>query len=54
MGRDFHSCKFWITDALLRPFHANCNVLYYIAKDIFKRMYGYEFEYDRNWKFDKE
>ena len=54
MGRDFHGCKFWITDALLRPFHANCNVLYYIAKDIFKRMYGYEFEYDRDWKFDKE
>lgn len=45
---------FDITRVLLIPFTSDINVPYYLANKAFKRLYGYEYQIDRDFKLDDE
>ena len=38
-------------DTLLSPFVDDCNSSYHIAKEAFKRLYGHDYEIDRDYKW---
>lgn len=49
-GGDPETFLFRTIITVQRPFVEDINTKYYIAKEIFKRLYGHDFEYDREYK----
>ena len=45
---------FDIIRVLLIPFTSDINIPYYLANKAFKRLYGYEYQMDKNFKLDNE
>lgn len=39
-----------IKDVVSMPFRDDCNEIYYLTEEVFKRLCGYEFKYDREYK----
>ena len=48
-GRDKTEKLYYLKRTLQEPFVENVNTKYYIAKEIFSRLYGHEFEYDKDF-----
>lgn len=48
---DLNKDLFRIIDVILQYWENNTNEPYYIAEKVFKELYGYEFSYNREWKF---
>ena len=48
-GKDDWDHLYYITRVLQHAFIDNCNTKYNIEKEIFSRMYGHEFEYDKSF-----
>lgn len=40
-----------LDEAVLVPFTDNCNTIYYLTLEIFKELYGHDYEIDREYKF---
>lgn len=40
-----------LDEAVLAPFTDNCNTIYYLTLEIFKELYGHDYEIDREYKF---
>lgn len=40
-----------LNEAVLAPFTNNCNTLYHLTSEIFKELYGHDYEIDRDYKF---
>ena len=49
-GGDLETFLFRTIITVQRPFVEDINTKYHIAKEIFKRLYGHDFEYDREYK----
>lgn len=50
MGSNTFERIITIENVVSVPFHDDCNEIYYLTEEVFKRLYGYEFKYDRNYK----
>lgn len=46
-----NNLSYEIDDAVLKPFTDNCNTLYHLTTEIFKELYGHDYETDREYKF---
>ena len=50
MGKNTIARRITIEDVVSFPFKDDCNEIYHLTEEVFKRLYGYNFEYDRNYK----
>lgn len=51
MGNDWLDKKWAIEQVVTLPFVKDINTAYRISNEAFKRLYGYEYEIDRDWLF---
>ena len=51
MGNDWFDKKWAIEQLVTLPFVKDCNTAYQIGNEAFKRLYGYEYEVDKDWQF---